>query len=155
MRYFSLLIFLLISVGATAMSFFNPLRTCVFSEVNARLMLNGEPVIGAKVVRKWNWHKERSDESVTDANGYVNLPAVYESSITRLLPIELVIGQQLSVFIDGKETIFWANGKREPEANAEYGGSLFRIACELTNEEMLIEGYGSLMLTMCTLDGKL
>lgn len=154
-RHFWVATFLLLSMETSAMAFFNPLKTCVFSEVSARVFLNGEPVRGAKVVRKWNWHKERYDESITDVNGYVSFPPKYESSITRLLPAELVIGQQLSVFIEGEETIFWSNAKREPEINAEYGGNPFRIACELTNEEVLIESYGSLMLTMCTLDGKL
>lgn len=136
------------------MPFPNPLRTCVFSEVSARLVLDGKPVSGAKVVRKWNWHKERSDESITDVNGYVSFPAKYESSITRLLPAELVIGQQLSVLIDGKEMIFWSNAKREPWENSEYGGNPFRVFCELSNEEIVIDSYGSLMLTMCTLDEK-
>lgn len=141
--------FLLISLEVSAMSFFNPTKTCVFSEVKARLVLDGKPVAGAKVVRKWNWHKERSDEATTDGNGYVNFPEVYESSVTRLLPAELVVGQQLSVFIDGEEKIFWSNAKRRPEENAEYGGSRFQIACELTEEEVVIKDYGSLMLTMC------
>jgi len=134
------------------MSFFNPTKTCVFSEVKARLMLNGKPVAVAKVVRQWNWNKKKTDESVTDKNGFVHFPAVFESSVVRLLPAELVIGQQLSVNIDGEEKVFWTNGKREPEENSEYGGSEFSVVCELNNEEVLIEDYGSLMVTMCKLE---
>lgn len=135
------------------MSFFNPTRTCVFSEVKARLVLDGKPIVGAKVIRKWNWHKEKSDESITDVQGYVSFPAIYESSVSRLLPAELVVGQQLSVVLGLEEKIFWSNAKRRPEENSEYGGSKFHVACELTEEEVVIKDYGSLMLTMCKLEG--
>lgn len=134
------------------MSFFNPTKTCVFSEVKARLLLNGKPISGAKVIRQWNWNKKRTDESVTDEKGYVSFPAVYESSVARLLPTELVVGQQLSVEINGEQKVFWTNGKREPEENAEYGGIPFSVACDLNDEEVLIEEYGSLMVTMCKLE---
>lgn len=134
------------------MSFFNPTRTCVFSEVKARLILDGKPVVGTKVIRQWNWNKKKTDESVTDESGYVYFPAVFESSVARLLPAELVIGQQLSVEINGENKVFWSNGKREPEENAEYGGAQFSVVCELSDEEVLIEEYGSLMVTMCKLE---
>jgi hypothetical protein len=83
----------------------------------------------------------------------VSFPAVYESSAARLLPTELVVGQQLSVLIAGEEKIFWSNSKRKPEENSEYGGNQFRISCELLEEEVVIKDYGSLMLTMCKLEG--
>lgn len=134
------------------MAFFNPGKTCVFSEVKARLMLEGKPVANAKVVRQWEWHKRQTDEAVTDENGYVYFPAVYESSVTRFLPAELVVGQQLSVLIDGQENIFWSNAKRKPEENSEYGGNNFNVTCELTDEEVVIKEYGALMLTMCKLE---
>src|SRR5690554_3551266 len=124
------------SQGAASMSFFNPTKTCVFSEVKARLMFNGEPLRNMKVIRQWEWHKRRSDESMTDNDGYVTFPAVYESSVTRLLPAEIVIGQQLSVVVGDQETIFWSNVKVEPEENSEYGGSKFNLACELGDEEV-------------------
>mgnify|MGYP006983099957 CR=1 FL=1 len=145
-------VFLLIFLEASAMSFLNPTKTCVFSEVRARLVLNGEPLKGVKVTRQWNWNKKKTDESVSDEHGYVHFPAIFESSVARLLPTELVIGQQLSVEIDGQSKVFWANGKREPEENAEYGGARFNVVCELSDEEILIEDYGSLMVTMCKLE---
>jgi hypothetical protein len=127
-------------------------KTCVFSEVKIHLLLDGKPVINKKVVRQWDWNKRGSDERTTDENGYVFFPAIYESSVSRLLPTELVIGQQLSVKLNGEEKVFWTNSKREPEQNAEYGGREFQITCELKNKEVLIEEYGSLMVTLCTLD---
>ena len=130
-------------------------KTCVFSSVKARLLLDGKPVANAKVRREWDWNKPKSDESYTDKNGDVTFPAVFESSVSRLLPIELVIAQVLFVQIDGEEKRFWVNSKREPEENAEYGGANFDVICELNNEAILIEDYGSLMLTVCKLrEGK-
>lgn len=152
MRYTIILTLALIfSSEVEAMSIFGVGKTCVFSSVNIRLLDNGEPVSNAKVTRQWEWNKRNSDESVTNNDGYVSFPAVFESSVSRLLPIELVIGQQLSVQINGEEKVFWANSKREPEENAEYGGAQFQVVCELSNDEVLIEDYGSLMVTKCKL----
>lgn len=147
-----LLSLIMFAHGAAAMSFFNPTKTCVFSEVSARLTLNGEPLRNMTVTREWNWHKRKSDKAITDSNGHVSFPAVYESSVTRLLPAEIVIGQRLSIEIDGETTIFWQNAKRESMENSEYGGSPFNVTCELTEEKVLIEDFGSLMATMCKLE---
>lgn len=146
------IILMLLPQGTFAMSIFNPTKTCVFSEVKARLVLNGEPLKNAKVTRQWEWHKRRSDEAVTDAEGHVTFPAVYESSVTRLLPAEIVIGQRLSVELNDEVIIFWQNSKREAVENSEYGGSSFDVVCELSEEKVLIESYGSLMATMCKLE---
>lgn len=125
-------------------------KTCVFSAVKARLLLNGKPVANTKVRREWNWNKPRSDESMTDEQGYVTFPAVFESSVSRLLPIEIVISQLLSVEINGKKHDFWISSKRNPEENSEYGGNKIDLTCELTDEEKLIEDYGiSKILTVC------
>lgn len=132
-----------------ALSLFNIGKTCVFSEVQMQILLNGKPVSNTLVTRQWDWNKRNRDESKTDENGRVSFPAVYESSASRLFPTELVIGQQLSVLVDGEEKVLWSNSKREPEENSEYGGETFDVVCELTDEEMLIEDYGSLMVTMC------
>lgn len=134
------------------MSVFNPFRTCVFSEVRARLTMNGEPIKNTKVTRQWEWNKRRSDSAITDDDGYVYFPAVFEFSLARLLPIEVVIGQRLSIEANGEEIKFWQNSKRAPDKNAEYGGHAFNVSCELTQEEVLMRDYGSLMLTMCKLD---
>ena len=152
MKYvvFLTLVFMLVQ-KVEAMSIFDIGKTCVFSEVKVRLLLDGKPVAKAKVTRKWDWNKQHSDHNFTDEQGRVSFPAVYESSVSRLLPMELVIGQQLSVQINGEEKVFWTNSKREPEINAEYGGAPFVAECELQKDEMLIEDYGSLMVTMCKL----
>ena len=142
---------LIFTLKVEAMSLLNIGKTCVFSEVRIQIMSEGKPVSNALVTRQWDWNKRGKDESKTDAEGYVSFPAVYESSVSKLLPTELVIGQQLAVTFNGKEKEIWTNSKREPEENSEYGGKPFVAECELTDEEVLIEEYGSLMVTVCKL----
>lgn len=131
------------------MSFFNPGKTCVFSQVRAQLTLNGEPVRTATVIRRWEWNKLREDQTQTDENGYFEFPPVFESSVTRLLPVEIVIGQELFVLVDGEEKKFWANAKRDPEENSELKGSRIDLNCEL-NSKMKIHGDYGLLQTLCT-----
>lgn len=128
-------------------------KTCVFSSVKARLLLNRKPVSNAKVRREWNWNKPSFDESTTDAQGYVTFPAVFESSVSRLLPVEIAISQRLLVELDGEFKEFWLNDKREPGENEEYNGVPFDVVCELTDEEKLIKApVGLGKLTACKLN---
>lgn len=128
----------------------NPMKTCVFSAVQARLTRNGEPLKGVKVIRRWKWHTLREESTQTDAQGRFAFAAVFESSVTRLLPMELVVAQGMFVVIDGAERQFWANAKREPEENAELGGRPLVLACEMTKEMKLTESFGTLLSTVCT-----
>lgn len=147
----TIIIILIISLGLVTVYWLG--RTCVFSNVKARLLMNGKPVSYAKVRREWDWNKEKSDVSITDENGVVTFPAVYESSVARLLPLEVVISQRLLVEIDGEYKEFWLNSKREPGKNREYGGAAFDVVCELTNEEKLIKSaVGVGKLTVCALN---
>lgn len=131
---------------------YNPLKTCVFSPVKAQLLLNGEPVKGAIVIRRWDWQKLREERTVTDDQGYFYFPVVYEYSILRLLPAEIVIGQGLYTLVDGEEFSFWTNARRDPEENAEYQGNPIDIVCDLRDEEVLIKEFGARMVTLCILN---
>lgn len=135
---------------AQSMSFFNPTKTCVFSAVKARLTLNGEPLKGAAVVRRWEWQKLQEDSTTTDEQGYFTFPAVFESSVTRLMPVELVVAQALFVKQGGNEKKFWSNSKREPKENAEFNGQPISLVCELTHEMKVTREFGSIMSTLCT-----
>lgn len=148
---FGLLILVFFATGVPTMLGIG--KTCVFSSVKAQLLMNGKPLSNVKVTRKWDWNSEKSDESTTDENGFVTFPAVFESSASRLLPVEIVIAQSLSVQVDGEQKDFWISSKREPEENSEYGGKNIDITCELTDDEQLIKDYGiSKILTMCKLN---
>lgn len=151
-RVIIIVIAITLSQGALAMSLFDAGKTCVFSNVKATLTMNGEPLRNAKVIRRWEWTDEKEDSTTTDENGHFEFPAVFERSVTRLLPIELVIAQGLYVVVDGKEQHFWSNSKTEPEENAEFDGKPISMACELTHEMKIYRDFGSLMRTLCTWD---
>ena len=129
-----------------------PLKSCVFSEVEAVLTLNGEAVEGARIVRKGNWQSEKPDETITDTNGKFRFPAVYERNFIRLLASEFAVSQSLTVHYQGKEFVFWVNSKREVEENSELAGKDLRFRCELTNDMQVHElGVVGTMYTLCTL----
>lgn len=137
------------SQGSVAMSIFDIGKVCVFSSVKGRLSLDGEPLKNVRVTREWNWHNKKSDETVTDESGDFSFPSVHERSISQYLPAEIAITQKLSVRVNGEEVEFWINAKDDGKENSEYGGDPIDLTCELSNEKVLIEKYGSLMLTMC------
>lgn len=133
-----------------AMSMFGVGKTCVFSSVKARLIRDGEPLKNTRVIRRWEWNELKEDSTDTDAAGYFELPAVFEESLTRMLPIELVIAQGLYVVENGAETQIWSNSKREPGENAELEGRPMELVCEMTNETKIHRDFGSLLSTRCT-----
>lgn len=148
------LILVLISRGGMGMSIFSGMKSCVFSNVTLRLLWQGEPLKNAKVTRHWNWQKDKYDQAVTDENGVVKFPVTYESSVSRLLPIEFVVSQHISVLVKNKEMVIWKGVKRDTPVNSEYGGKEFIATCELTDEEVFTEEYGQPMKTKCKLDKK-
>lgn len=152
MRLWVSLIVLIFCFGVVGCGKYNPLKTCVFSPVKAQLLKNGGPLKGATVIRRWDWQKLREDRTVTDDNGYFHFPVVYEYSILRLLPAEIVIGQGLYTIVDDEEFAFWTNARRNPEENAEYQGHPIDITCDLKDEEVLIKEFGARMVTLCTLN---
>lgn len=70
-------------------------KISVSLSVKARLTENGKALKNVKVRREWDWNKPEFDESVTDEDGIVTFPAVYESSISRMLAVEIAISQRL------------------------------------------------------------
>lgn len=151
-RAIVMIIAITLSQGALAMSLFDAGKTCVFSNVSAQLTMNGEPLKNVKVIRRWEWSELKEDSTTTDDNGHFEFPAVFEKSVSRLLPVELVIAQGLYVVVNGEEKKFWSNSKREPEENAEFQGKPIALACELTNEMKIYRDFGSRMRTLCTWD---
>ncbi len=135
--------------GSLAMSFLNPTKTCVFSAVKARLTMNGQPLKGVTVIRRWEWQKLQEEVTKTDENGEFSFPAAFESSATRLLPIELVVAQGLYVKVNGEEKKFWSNSKREPKENTEYNGRPISLVCELTRDMKTTREGGAIRSTLC------
>lgn len=133
-----------------SMSIFGVGKTCVFSAVKVRVTKNGSPLKNIQIIRRWEWNKLEEEKTTTDDNGVFEFPAVFESSVSRLLPMELVIAQGLYIVQNGEEKKIWSNSKREAEENAEFDGKPFVLNCELTNEMKIYRDYGSIMRTLCT-----
>lgn len=132
------------------MGIFDAGKVCVFSHVKAKLTKGGEPLANAKVIRRWEWQELREESTTTNNEGEFEFPAIFERSITRFFPSELIIGQALYVIVEGEEQKFWSHAKRQPEENSEFKGKPISLICELTNESKLHEEFGSAMLTLCT-----
>lgn len=133
-----------------AMSLFDIGKVCVFSAVKAKLTRNGEPLKHVQVIRRWEWNELKEDATTTDESGNFEFSAIYEKSLTRLLPVELVVAQGLYVVDNAEERKVWSNSKREPEENAEFNGQPIEITCELTHEMAIHKEFGSRMRTLCT-----
>ena len=150
MKYWAILLFLITSSQKVdAMSVFDIGKTCVFSEVKVKLMRNGEPLKNTKIIRRWEWNALKQDTATTDSNGYFEFPAIYEKSISRLLPVELVIAQGVYVIENGEEKKIWSNSKREPEENSEFHGRPIVMSCEITDEMKIHREFDSIMNTLC------
>jgi hypothetical protein len=148
-RAIPLLLLIIVSLEGLAMGIFDAGKVCVFSHVKARLTMNGEPLANAKVIRRWEWQELREEFTTTNDEGKFEFPAIFERSITRFFPSELVISQALYVVVDGHEQEFWSNSKRRPEENGEFKGKPISLTCELTNEGAVTREFGSLMYTLC------
>lgn len=125
-------------------------KACIFSEVSGVLLFNGEPAAGAIVKRQVEHQGQESDQATADEAGRFSLPALYQRSVSRLLPAEFVAAQSLVVEYQDQEYRIWSNTKRKPEENAELGGQPLNLRCEITAELQLHREFGSILRTNCT-----
>lgn len=126
-------------------------RVCTFSSMKAKVTLNGEPVIGAKVTRLTDWKKPSKDTTITDEHGYFELPALFERSIGQtVLPIQFAVSQVVT--IDFKENSYeiWVTTKMKTEENSELGGIPLDLTCELSNKMKTHRVSGPILGTVCT-----
>lgn len=144
--FIALILFSSFGVG---MSIFDAGKACVFSETKLELTYNGKPAIGANIWRRISWQKEVVDQFQADSEGKIELPAVYQRSITQLLPVEFVVSQVFKVNYEGQDFEIWINSKRDPADNSELGGAQLNLTCELTDEAELHEEFDTLLLTSC------
>ncbi|WP_444923644.1 DUF6795 domain-containing protein [Microbulbifer sp. DLAB2-AF] len=139
----------LISGGANAMAFLNPLKACTFSEMKIRLTLDGKPAVGAKITRSVDWKDEKIDFFTSDGEGNVKLPAKFESSVTQVLPVEFISSQSINVEYENKNYLIWIYAKRNPGENSEMNGNPINLSCELTDEPKTERKFKSALKTSC------
>ncbi len=113
-------------------------KLVIFSPVTGRVLLNGEPVAGAKVEREyhWGWNDEVGrDATKTAADGSFSLPLVERTSVLgSLLPHEPVINQTIVIRHDGKVSTAWAHFKHDYALNGELQGKPVALTCRLEAE---------------------
>lgn len=127
-------------------------KVCLFSKISGVITLDGEPAAKAHLVRTVNLSRDKVDETYTDENGYFEMPAVFQRTITRFLPQEFTATQHIVVHYMGDEYKMWSAVKRDPSENAESKGKNLIVTCELNSEESLIKVNNSPIFTLCKWD---
>lgn len=136
--------------GVAAMTIFDAGKVCLFSKISGTIVLNGRPVANALVVRKVNLNKDKVDQAATDEKGYFEMPAVFQRTVTKFLPQEFVVKQDITVRYQDKDYDIWSGVKRTPEENAESRGEDLVVFCELTKEKYFKQVNGSPVIGRCT-----
>ncbi len=148
-----ILILSVLSVGAYAMSILDAGKVCLFSKISWIITLEGNPVANALLTRTAKLSKDKVDTTQTDENGYFEMPAVFERTITKFLPQEFVAKQVIVVDYNNQKYDIWSGVKRTEEENAESRGNPLIVSCELTQKDFdLIEVNGSPIFSRCQWD---
>lgn len=135
------------------MSILDAGKVCLFSKISGVITFNGDPVANALLTRTAALSKDRVDQTRTDENGYFELPAVFERTITKFLPQEFVAKQVIVVDYNNQQYDIWSGVKRTPEENAEARGKPIVVSCKLNQAELsLIEVNGGPIFSRCTWD---
>lgn len=144
------LILLIFSYGVYAMG----IKQCLFSEMTGVVSFEGKPAAGVKLVRMVNLDKDVFDETVTDDEGNFHFPAIFRTSIlSKILPTEFVVLQEISAHIDDIEIEVWRGTKRTPEENSESRGKPLVVQCNLSLPEMdFISVNRNLIFSRCIWD---
>lgn len=124
--------------GVSAMTVFDAGKVCLFSKISGTITLDGKPAAGALVVRKVNLNKDKVDQTTTDENGYFEMPAVFQRTVTKFLPQEFVASQAINVVYKDKSYQIWSSVKRSAKENTEAKGKPLVVYCELNSNERSI-----------------
>jgi hypothetical protein len=113
-------------------------KVVIWSAMKGRVLMDGQPVVGAVLTREYHWHwpdQKGSDVAKTNAAGEFAFPAIERRMILgSLLPHEPVIEQQMTVEYEGKSYQAWAYFKRDYEPNDENDGRPIDVTCHLGAE---------------------
>lgn len=113
-------------------------KMVIFSAVRGQVLLNGAPVVGATVVREfdWAWKSEKGrDTALTDGQGRFAMDTITRSSfLGSLLPHEPVVRQTITIEHAGKRYMAWATYKHDYDENGELDGKPINVTCRLDAE---------------------
>jgi hypothetical protein len=115
-------------------------KMVIWSAMKGRVLMNGQPAVGAVLKREFNWgwkDENGSDQATTGAGGEFSLPSIERSSfLGGILPHEPVIRQVITVTWQGKSYDAWAYFKRDYDNNGENGGRPIVVTCRLEAERV-------------------
>lgn len=86
---------------------------------------------------------------MADKSGTVQLSAMYQSSITQILPVEFVSSQVISVQYQNQDYTIWVYAKRSPLRNSEMNGDALELFCELSDRAKTQTAFDSVVKTSC------
>jgi len=108
----------------------------LFSAVQGQVLLNGQPVAGAEVERRyrWAWNKSEGKEVArTDTRGGFAFGAISQSKgMSGFVPHEPVVFQEIVIRHAGKEYFAWQYTKHNYDENGELHGRPMHMICELS-----------------------
>ena len=125
-------------------------KMCTFSKISGVILNNGEPVANATVIRETDYEKKFTDQTITDENGYFEMPALFVRSIAKYLPQEFVSRQKITVLVSHHSYDIWRGYKMKIEENSEARGKTLEIRCDLVNEEKVVRVDGDIFMTKCS-----
>ena len=135
------------------MSILDAGKVCLFSKISGVVTFEGKPAANALLTRTASLSRDKVDKTRTDENGYFEMPAVFERTITKFLPQEFVARQVIVVNYNNQKYDIWSGVKRTEEENAEARGKPLVVSCDLTQQELdLIEVNGSPIFSRCKWD---
>ena len=113
-------------------------KMCLFSAVKGVVLDHGKPVEGATLERtyKWMWKNETGgDNTVTDARGAFQFPAIWGSSLLgSLLPHEPVVDETILIHHAGQTYKAWMFTRGNYDENGELKGRPISLVCRLEAE---------------------
>ncbi|HEX7690446.1 MAG TPA: DUF6795 domain-containing protein [Burkholderiaceae bacterium] len=113
-------------------------KVVIWSAMKGRVLMNGQPVVGAVLTREYFWHwpnQKGSDRAKTNAAGEFSFPAIERRMILGMvLPHEPVIEQEMTIEHNGSSYQAWAHFKRDYEPNDENNGHPIDVTCRLGEE---------------------
>ena len=125
------------------------------SPIEGKIMNEGLPVTNARIVRKVRSNKHQDwvvEEFSTDENGFFNLPVREETYALGLT--QFVSATQVDIEINGELINFWYSNNSLGRLYSEFGGEALRdLICELTQEEIIINGDSYGILAKCHWSG--
>jgi hypothetical protein len=138
-----------------AMSIFDAGKVCLFSKISGTITLDGKPAAHAVVIRKVNLNRDKVDQTTTDENGYFEMPAVFQRTVTKFLPQEFVAKQDIKVIYNNTEYEIWNGVKRKSGENVESKGHPLIVSCELNLKELVYKSVdGSPIFSRCVWDAE-